>query len=201
MSLRLRLRLAETLKAVVALRLLPRQPGLDDLRRVGRDHVHAEHAVGRGVDHQLQQHRLVAAAQRVLHRPEPGLEDPHRVAARARLAAFLSTRPERLGLVENATAGVNAVLRSIDWQAGDELVLADHAYLAVRHTVQHLAERHGLVVRLVQVAFPLSGPEAILEAYWSAITPRTRLVIVDHIFSTLAVQALNERRRTNGLAA
>jgi len=114
---------------------------------------------------------------------------PALCAARARLAAFLSTRPERLGLVENATAGVNAVLRSIDWQAGDELVLADHAYLAVRHTVQHLAERHGLVVRLVQVAFPLSGPEAILEAYWSAITPRTRLVIVDHIFSTLAAQA------------
>ena len=109
--------------------------------------------------------------------------------ARARLAAFLSTQPERLGMVENATAGVNAVLRSIAWRAGDELVLADHAYLAVRHTVQHLAECHGLVVRRVQLEFPLSGQEAILEAYWSAITPRTRLVIVDHIFSTLAVQA------------
>ncbi len=114
---------------------------------------------------------------------------PALCAARARLAAFMSTQPERLGLVENATAGVNAVLRSIDWQAGDELVLADHAYLAVRHTVQRLAECHGLVVRRVQFEFPLSGQETILEAYWSAITPRTRLVIVDHIFSTLAVQA------------
>jgi isopenicillin-N epimerase len=111
------------------------------------------------------------------------------VSARTRLAGFLATSPERLALVENATAGVNAVLRSIAWQAGDELVLADHAYLAVRHTVHYLAERHGVVVRLVQIEFPLSGPQAILEAYWSAITPRTRLVVVDHIFSTLAVQA------------
>jgi isopenicillin-N epimerase len=29
----------------------------------------------------------------------------------------------------------------------------------------------------------------MLEAYWSAITPRTRLVIVDHIFSSLAVRS------------
>ena len=111
------------------------------------------------------------------------------VAARTRLATFLATSPERLALVENATTGVNAVLRSIKWQAGDELVLSDHAYLAVRHTVHYLAERLGLVVRLVQVGFPLEGSDSILEAYWSAITPRTRLVVVDHIFSTLAVQA------------
>ena len=111
------------------------------------------------------------------------------LAARTRLAGFLGTRPERLAMVENATSGVNAVLRSIRWRAGDELVLAHHAYLAVRHTVHHLAERHGLVVRLVQVEFPMASPDSMLEAYWSAITPNTRLVIVDHIFSTLAVRS------------
>lgn len=111
------------------------------------------------------------------------------LAARTRLAGFLGTVPGRLAMVENATSGVNAVLRSIRWRAGDELVLAHHAYLAVRHTVHHLAERHGLVVRLVQVEFPIAGQDSMLEAYWSAITPNTRLVIVDHIFSTLAVRS------------
>ena len=108
---------------------------------------------------------------------------------RARLASFVGTTAERLAMVENSTAGVNAVLRSIKWRDGDEIVLADHAYASVRNTVRFLAERHGLQVRLAPIEFPLSGPESMLEAYWSAITPRTRLVIVDHIFSSLAVRS------------
>lgn len=109
-------------------------------------------------------------------------------ATRERLAAFLATSAERLALVENATDAVNAVLRSFAWRSGDEIVLADHAYLAVRHTVSFLAQRHGLVVKLAQIPFPLSGGQAITDAYCGAITTRTRLVIVDHIFSTLALQ-------------
>ncbi len=109
-------------------------------------------------------------------------------ATRERLAAFLATSAERLALVENATDAVNAVLRSFPWRSGDEIVLADHAYLAVRHTVCFLAQRHSLVVKLAQIPFPLSGGQAITDAYCGAITERTRLVIVDHIFSTLALQ-------------
>ena len=47
-------------------------------------------------------------------------------AAADALARFLGAQGDDLAFVENATAGVNAVLRSYPWRAGDEL-LRGHA--------------------------------------------------------------------------
>ena len=107
--------------------------------------------------------------------------------AAARLAEFLGTTQHRIALVENATGAVNAVLRSIRWNHGDEIVLANHAYPAVRNTVDYLARRHGLLVKQAQIPFPLQDPQQLVQAYCDAITPRTRLAIVDHVFSPLAL--------------
>ncbi len=48
-------------------------------------------------------------------------------AAREALASFLGASPQDLVFVSNATAGVNAVLRSIPFEPGDELLVTDHA--------------------------------------------------------------------------
>jgi len=108
-------------------------------------------------------------------------------AARDRLAAFVGATPSRLALIENATAGVNAVLRSINWQAGDRIVLANHAYPAVKNTVHYLAERHRLTVVEAQVPWPLSDGQQIVDAYDHALEGGARVAIIDHIFSPLAV--------------
>ncbi len=107
--------------------------------------------------------------------------------ARARLAEFVGTAQQRLAFVENASDGVNAVLRSYPWRSGDEIVLANHAYPAVRATVNFLAQRHGLRVTLARVDFPQHSAQQLVEAYCAAITPGTRLAIVDHVFSPLAL--------------
>lgn len=108
-------------------------------------------------------------------------------AARDRLAGFVGATPSRLALIENATAGVNAVLRSIDWQAGDRIVLANHAYPAVKNTVRYLAERHRLEVVEAQVPWPLADASQIVDAYIQALAGGARIAIIDHIFSPLAV--------------
>jgi len=110
-------------------------------------------------------------------------------AAAARLAQFLGTTDERLAFVENATDAVNAVLRSQAWQPGDEIVMANHTYPAVRHTVRFIAARHGVQIREAVIPFPLNSQQAIMDAYSAAITDTTRLVIVDHLFSSLALIA------------
>ena len=108
-------------------------------------------------------------------------------AAAARLAGFVGASPSTLAFVDNATAGVNAVLRSMRWQTGDRIVLANHAYPAVKNTVRFLAERHGLTVVEAEVPWPLTGPQALIDAYADALTAGTRIAIIDHIFSPLAV--------------
>ena len=108
-------------------------------------------------------------------------------AASARLAAFVGASPSCLAFVENATAGVNAVLRSIKWCAGDKIVLANHAYPAVKNTARFLAAQHGLQVIEAVVPWPISGPEAVVDAYENALAGGARIAIIDHVFSPLAV--------------
>jgi isopenicillin-N epimerase len=104
-----------------------------------------------------------------------------------RLAAFVGASATRLAIVENATAGANAVMRSIRWKLGDKVVIANHAYPAVRNTLRFLAERHQLEVVEAQVPWPLASPKELIKAYMRAIAGGARLVILDHIFSPLAV--------------
>ncbi len=111
-----------------------------------------------------------------------------RAAAEA-LAAYLGARPGSLAFVDNATAGVNAVLRSFPWCRGDGILIADRAYPAVRNLVDWVARRHDLEVSVARIPFPLSGEEEIVEAYLGAVTPCSRLAIVDQVFSALALVA------------
>lgn len=103
------------------------------------------------------------------------------------LGRFLGTAGERIALVDNATTGVQAVLESQAWRAGDELVIANHAYPAIRQGVDALAAQRGVRVVEAVIPFPLRRREEIAEAYRAALSPRTRLVVVDHIFSPLAL--------------
>jgi isopenicillin-N epimerase len=108
-------------------------------------------------------------------------------AAGARLAGFLGASPACLSFVENATAGANAVMRSIRWQPGDRIVIANHGYAALRNTARFLAERFGVIVVEAQVPWPLPDAGALVEAYAKALEGGARLAIIDHIFSPLAV--------------
>lgn len=104
-------------------------------------------------------------------------------AARAELAPFLGAAPEDVVPVPNATTGVSAVLRSLPFQPGDELLVTDQAYNACRNTCDFVAKRSGAHVVVAAVPFPLSSPEVVLEAVFAAVTERTRLAMLDHVTS------------------
>jgi len=107
--------------------------------------------------------------------------------ARAALAEFLGADPDDLGFVPNATSGVNAVLRSHAFAAGDELLTTDHAYNACRNALEYVAERMGARVVVVPVPFPVASPEAIVDGVLARVTPRTRLALIDHVTSPTGI--------------
>src|SRR5450755_1344919 len=102
---------------------------------------------------------------------------------RAVLAPFLGAKPEDLVFVPNATAGVNTVLASIEQEAGTEVVVADHTYPASRNAVEYWARRRSVQVRVATLPFPLASAEELTEAVLAQVTPRTRLVLLDHVTS------------------
>ena len=107
--------------------------------------------------------------------------------ARARVAKFVGTDPDRLGFVGNATEGVNAVLGSMRWREGDEVIVVDHVYNAMRQSLRRLARDAGIVIREVDVPLPLRSPSDWLDRVCSAFSPRTKLLLVDHITSPTAL--------------
>lgn len=54
--------------------------------------------------------------------------------------------PQRLTFVDNATAGANAVLRSLRWRAGERIIIADCAYSGMKNAARFVAERFGLTL-------------------------------------------------------
>jgi isopenicillin-N epimerase len=106
---------------------------------------------------------------------------------RAALATFLGADPADLVFVPNATSGVNAVLRSLVFEPGDELLLTTHTYAACRKTLEFVTARTGAHLVIVSLPFPLQSPQQIQSAVLAAVTPRTRLALLDHVTSPTAL--------------
>ena len=99
------------------------------------------------------------------------------------LGEVLGAQGQDMVFVENATTGVNAVLRSLPLEAGDEILVLSHVYPAVDNTVMALAERYGCRVVRAELPVPLEAPEQVVEAVAAELSPRTRIAVLDHITS------------------
>ena len=129
------------------------------------------------------QDRMEAEPVRFLSGDLPGLLD----SARADIGRFLGADPDGLAFVSNATTGVNTVLGSLRFEPGDELLTTDHEYNATLNALAAVAARDGARVVMVRIPFPISDPGDATEAVLSAVTPRTRLVLVSQVTSPTAL--------------
>jgi isopenicillin-N epimerase len=107
--------------------------------------------------------------------------------AAAPVAAFLGSRPEDLVFVPSVTTGMNAVLRSVALERDDEILISDFAYGAVRLAADAMARERQAAVRTIEPPYPVRHRDTIVQAFASALTPRTRLVVVDHIAAGTAL--------------
>jgi len=123
--------------------------------------------------------------------------------AREALGDFLGAPAADLAWVPNATTAVNAVLRSLRFEPGDELLTTDHEYNACRNVLEFVAERAGARVVVAHLPFPTAGPEQVIEAVVDRVTARTRLLLIDHVTSqtglVLPVEAIVRELRTRGV--
>lgn len=127
--------------------------------------------------------RLERAPSDFMYRQLPALL----AQAREELARFLGARPQHLAWLTNATSGVNAVLRSLSWENGDEILVTNHGYNACANVATHLAKERGINLVTVEVPFPEFDPEEMLERVCAAVTRRTRLAMLDHVTSPTAL--------------
>ncbi len=95
---------------------------------------------------------------------------------RERIGRFLGASGAEIAVLRNTSDGANAIALGLDWQPGDEVILADNEFPA--NAIPWLALRaRGVHVRLVRSDRERLTP-AVLRAQ---MTPRTRVVAVSWV--------------------
>ena len=79
------------------------------------------------------------------------------------------------------------MLRSIGLEPGDEILVTDQAYGGVVRAAGFIARQHGATLATLAWPFPATDPKAFVDTLERAITPRTRLAMVDHVTSETAL--------------
>ena len=125
------------------------------------------------------QRRMEANPDRFMREILPGAL---RQAARS-LGHFLNVDEKDLVFVENATAGTNAVLRSLRFRPGDEILSTSHGYNAVRQAIRFVCERSGAKSVEIRFGLPVANFDFLLREIRTRINGKTRLLVIDHISS------------------
>ncbi|WP_088890751.1 aminotransferase class V-fold PLP-dependent enzyme [Leptolyngbya ohadii] len=139
--------------------------------------------------------------------------------SRLALSKRIGASPEELAFVSNATTGINTVLRSLSFRAGDELLTTNHEYNACRNALDFVAATWGAKVVVAEIPFPLDSDESfgassaeqmtqqiseqMTAAVMARLTERTRLVLVDHVTSQTGlifpIRSLAQQLRALGI--
>ncbi|MFE6837398.1 aminotransferase class V-fold PLP-dependent enzyme [Streptomyces sp. NPDC057705] len=157
-------------------------PGGPELFRLDPSVAHLNHGSFGAVPVPVQE---VQAALRAEAHADPDaffIAVPDRLAAaRTRIAAHLGADPDGLAFISNATEGANLALDAVPLAGGDEILVTDHGY----GTVVAAAARRAPVTT-VALDPHLPDEDAVRETVLAALTPRTRVAVLDHVSSPTA---------------
>jgi selenocysteine lyase/cysteine desulfurase len=125
------------------------------------------------------------------------------LAVRTRLAAMGGCPVEELIVTRYTTESLDTVIGGFHWQAGDEAVMAKQDYGAMLDMFGLQAKRYGIVNRIVSLPMDPRSDDEIVRLYESAITPKTRLLMICHMVNitgqVLPVAAVADMAHRHGV--
>jgi selenocysteine lyase/cysteine desulfurase len=101
--------------------------------------------------------------------------------AAARLAEIAGCSAEELIITRNTTESLDMIIGGLHWKAGDEAVMAEQDYGAMLDHFAMISKRFGIVNKRVSVPNHPKTDEEIVNLYASAITPKTKLLMICHM--------------------
>jgi len=125
---------------------------------------------------------------------------------RGRVGQIINATADEIALTTNATMGMSFLANGLDLTAGDEIVTTDQEHSGGIGGWQLRAKRHGVIVKQVPVLDAVAGgPDAVVQQFADAITPRTKVVMFSQITSSLGMllpaKALCALARSHGALA
>jgi selenocysteine lyase/cysteine desulfurase len=111
---------------------------------------------------------------------------------RAVVAALVNASAEEIALTQNATMGMNFLANGLDLDRGDEVVTTDQEHVGGISPWRLTARRRGIVVKELPLLPAVAGSrgrvEAVVDLFTRAMGPRTRVLMVSHVTSSLGIR-------------
>jgi len=101
------------------------------------------------------------------------------------IADFLRVTPEEILITRNTSEASNMVSSGVHLGEGDEIVLFADNHPSNKRAWESKSERYGFTIKELPNPNPHPGPEYYIKAVTDAITPRTRVVAITHLTSTV----------------
>ena len=106
-------------------------------------------------------------------------------ATRRKMADWCGVPPHRLALTENVTSGCVLPLWGLPFTRGDRMLISDCEHPGVVAACVELARREQLSIDVLPVKHlrsdQASTDRGVIDALQTALTPRTRLVVLSHL--------------------
>ena len=119
------------------------------------------------------------------------------------LSSLLGGDTDGFVFPRNTTEAMNFVAHGIELAPGDEVLTTDHEHIGGLEPWRLVTTRQGLPLRVVALPVPALSPDELLEAVWSGVTDRTRVMCVSHLtFTTgtiLPIRELADRCAERGI--
>lgn len=103
--------------------------------------------------------------------------------ATAALAELAGCSADEIIITRNTTESLDTIISGFPWKEGDEAIMAAQDYGAMLDMFKLVAKRHGVVNKLVSIPHNPKNDEELVQLYASAITPKTKLLMVCHVLN------------------
>ena len=119
------------------------------------------------------------------------------------IAAYLNVPDNEIVFVTNVTVGLNAVMRSLRFDPGDEILTTNHEYGAINRLLEFVARKTGARIVRNQVRLPYHNDATFVEDFFACATEKTKAIVISQITSPTAlifpVEQICERARESGI--
>jgi len=104
-------------------------------------------------------------------------------AMQKKLGELAGCDETELVITRNTTESLDLIISGMHWQEGDEAVMAEQDYGAMLDQFTYVAKRYGVKNKIISVPMHPQDDEEIVNLYASAITDKTKLLMVCHLIN------------------
>ena len=114
----------------------------------------------------------------------PALAEKTRTIA----ASFVGCDLDEIMITKSTTDGMNAIAQGLRLQEGDRIITTNQEHDGGLNGWNYFAKYYGVIIDTIRIPFDENDPVKLLERINVAITARTKLISISHVFSSTGLR-------------